>query len=79
MGKLAITGGEALRKTSFPTWPTSTIEEAGALDDVLTSTKWGGQPFPGKHSVAFSKRFAEVHTAKYAQCVNTALLRFRLP
>jgi dTDP-4-amino-4,6-dideoxygalactose transaminase len=49
----------------------STKEEAAALDDVLTSTKWGGQPFPGKHSVAFSKKFAEVHTAKYAQCVNT--------
>ena len=49
----------------------STEEEAAALDDVLTSTKWGGQPFPGKHSVAFAKKFAEVHTAKYAQCVNT--------
>ena len=49
----------------------STKEEAAALDDVLTSTKWGGQPFPGKHSVAFSKKFAELHTAKYAQCVNT--------
>ena len=71
MGKLAITGGEPLRTTPFPSWPTSTKEEALALDDVLTSTKWGGQPFPGKHSVAFAKKFAEVHTVKYAQCVNT--------
>lgn len=71
MGKLAITGGEPLRKTPFPSWPTSTKEEALALEDVLTSTKWGGQPFPGKHSVAFAKKFAEVHTVKYAQCVNT--------
>jgi dTDP-4-amino-4,6-dideoxygalactose transaminase len=71
VGKLAITGGEPLRTTPFPSWPTSTKEEALALDDVLTSTKWGGQPFPGKHSVAFAKKFAEVHTVKYAQCVNT--------
>jgi hypothetical protein len=43
------------RTQPFPAWPMSTREEATALDDVLTSTKWGGQPFPGKHSVAFAK------------------------
>ena len=71
MGKLAITGGEPLRKTPFTQWPMSTKEEAAALEDVLTSSKWGGQPFPGKHAEAFARKFAEVHTAKYAQCVNT--------
>jgi dTDP-4-amino-4,6-dideoxygalactose transaminase len=71
VGKLAITGGEPLRKSPFPCWPTYTREEAIALDDVLASTKWGGQPFPGKHALEFAKKFAEVHTAKYAQCVNT--------
>jgi dTDP-4-amino-4,6-dideoxygalactose transaminase len=71
VGKLAITGGQPLTKKSFPIWPTSTKDEALALEDVLTSTKWGGQPFPGKHSVSFAKKFAELHTAKYAQCVNT--------
>ena len=50
MGKLAITGGERLRKTPFTQWPMSTKEEAAALEDVLTSTKWGGQPFPGKYA-----------------------------
>jgi dTDP-4-amino-4,6-dideoxygalactose transaminase len=48
-----------------------TKKEAAALKDVLTSSKWGGQPFPGKHAAAFAKKFAKVHTAKYAQCVNT--------
>ena len=71
MGKLAITGGEPLRKTPFTNWPIAMKEEARALEDVLTSTKWGGQPFPGKHALAFAKRFAEFHTAKYGQCVNT--------
>jgi dTDP-4-amino-4,6-dideoxygalactose transaminase len=71
VGKLAITGGEPLRKTPFTNWPIAMKEEARALEDVLTSTKWGGQPFPGKHALAFAKRFAEFHTAKYGQCVNT--------
>jgi len=71
MGKLAITGGEALRKTPFTAWPIATKEESNALEDVLMSTKWGGQPFTGKNATLFAKKFAEVHTAKYAQCVNT--------
>src|ERR1700741_2773464 len=71
MGKLAITGGEPLRKTPFTTWPMSTKEELRALEDTLASSKWGGQPFPGKYALAFAKKFAEFHTAKYAQCVNT--------
>jgi dTDP-4-amino-4,6-dideoxygalactose transaminase len=71
VGKLAITGGEAIRKAPFTTWPIATKEEADALQDVLTSSKWGGQPFPGKHADAFAKKFAAAHTAKYAQCVNT--------
>jgi dTDP-4-amino-4,6-dideoxygalactose transaminase len=71
VGKLAITGGEPLRKTPFTLWPIGGKEEAAALEDVLTGGKWGGQPFPGKHSLAFAKKFAELHTAKYAQCVST--------
>ncbi len=71
MGKLAITGGKPLRKTPFTSWPFGGVEEKRALSDVLTSSKWGGQPFPGKHSVAFAKKFAKLHTVKYAQCVNT--------
>jgi len=71
VGNLAITGGEPLRKTPFTTWPIATKQIAQALDDVLTSSKWGGQPFPGKYAVSFAKRFAELHTAKYGQCVNT--------
>jgi dTDP-4-amino-4,6-dideoxygalactose transaminase len=74
MGKLAITGGEPLRKTPFTQWPLAGKEEARALEDVLTSSKWGGQPFPGKYADAFAKKFAVAHTAKYAQCVNTGTI-----
>jgi dTDP-4-amino-4,6-dideoxygalactose transaminase len=71
VGKLAITGGKPLRKTPFTRWPMATKEEARALEDVLTSSNWGGQPFPGKYATAFAKKFAKLHTAKFAQCVNT--------
>jgi dTDP-4-amino-4,6-dideoxygalactose transaminase len=71
MGKLAITGGEPVRKKPFDPWPVYTEAERSALEDVLTNRNWGGQPFPGKHADAFGKRFAEFHTAKYGQCVNT--------
>jgi dTDP-4-amino-4,6-dideoxygalactose transaminase len=71
VGKLAITGGKPLRKKPLPQWPIATKTEAAALKDVLESTRWGGQPFPGKHATAFAVKFAQVHTAKYGQCVNT--------
>jgi dTDP-4-amino-4,6-dideoxygalactose transaminase len=48
-----------------------TESERRALEDVLVNHNWGGQPFPGKHADAFGKKFAEFHTAKYGQCVNT--------
>src|SRR6202043_2148224 len=71
MGKLAITGGKPVRKKRFDPWPIFTDKERKALKDVLENHNWGGQPFPGKHADAFAKKFAKVHTAKYAQCVNT--------
>jgi len=71
VGKLAITGGEPLRKTPFTQWPSPSEKEACALDDVLKSSLWGGQPFPGKYSARFATEFARVHTVKYAQSVNT--------
>jgi dTDP-4-amino-4,6-dideoxygalactose transaminase len=71
MGKLAIGGGDAVRKAPFPAWPMGTEQEAHALQDVLQSTKWGGQPFPGKYGAIFAKKFAEAHTATYGQCVST--------
>jgi dTDP-4-amino-4,6-dideoxygalactose transaminase len=71
MGKLAITGGEPVRKKRFDPWPVYTEGEKCALEDVLTNRNWGGQPFPGKHGDAFAKKFAAFHTAQYGQCVNT--------
>jgi dTDP-4-amino-4,6-dideoxygalactose transaminase len=74
MGKLAITGGDAVRTAPFAVWPLGKEEEARALQDVLESSRWGGQPFPGKYASAFAMKFAAVHTAKYGQCVNTGTI-----
>jgi len=71
MGKLAITGGDAVRTTPFRVWPLGKEEEARNLQDVLENSRWGGQPFPGKYASTFAKKFAAAHTAKYGQCVNT--------
>ena len=74
MGKLAITGGKPLRKKPFTQWPIATKTEAAALKEVLESTLWGGQPFPGKQAAAFAAKFAALHTAKYGQCVSTGTI-----
>jgi len=74
VGKLAITGGRPLRKKPFTQWPIATKAEAAALKDVLQSTLWGGQPFPGKQAAAFAAKFAALHTAKYGQCVSTGTI-----
>jgi len=74
VGKLAITGGKPLRKKPFTQWPIATKTEAAALKEVLESTLWGGQPFPGKQAAAFAAKFAALHTAKYGQCVSTGTI-----
>jgi dTDP-4-amino-4,6-dideoxygalactose transaminase len=74
LGKLAITGGEPVRKTPFTRWPLLTNEEKANIEDVLASLNWGGQPFPGKYGHAFGQKFAEFQTAKYGQCVSTGTI-----
>ena len=72
MGKLAITGGSGVCKgASFARWPSAGEAELAAVKDVLDSGHWGGQPFPGKYSTQFAAKFAAMHTAQYAQPVNT--------
>jgi dTDP-4-amino-4,6-dideoxygalactose transaminase len=74
LGKLAITGGEPVRKTPFTRWPVLTNEEKANMEDVLTSLNWGGQPFPGKYGHVFAQKFAAFQTAKYGQCVSTGTI-----
>ena len=70
MGKLAITGGQPIRKKRFDAWPVFTEKERGR-SRCSDEPQMGRAAFPGKHGDAFGKKFAEFHTAKYGQAVNT--------
>ncbi len=68
MGKLAITGGEPLRKTPFTAWPISTKAEADALARCSDQHEMGWPAFSRQTCKPLSpKNLLKIHTAKYAQ------------
>jgi dTDP-4-amino-4,6-dideoxygalactose transaminase len=69
MSKLAILGGEPLRKKPFAPWPQFQPSDVIRLVNVVESRHWGGFPVPSKHADEFGTRFAEVHGAKYGLCL----------
>lgn len=83
MGKLAITGGEPLRRDPFPSWPVWDENEERALLEVLHSGKWWRfsygsgvelkEPDSGDRSrvAQFQEAFARQHEAKFGvACAN---------
>ncbi len=66
MGKLAINGGEPVRKKQFPRWPVFDEREYEALKEVLESGVWG---IGGLKKLKFEKAFAEYQHAKYGIAV----------
>ena len=69
MPKLAILGGEPLRRRPFPPWPQYKPTDVARLVGVVESRRWGGFPVPGKHAGEFATRFAELHGAQYGLCL----------
>ncbi len=65
MGRLAITGGDCVRKEPFPSWPQFDGSELNALEQVLRSGNWGGRPFPNTKAKEFAERFAAFQDAKF--------------
>ena len=77
--KLAILGGEPVRKKPFPPYPIIGEEEIAAVNDVLKSGHLSsfaaskGTEFLGGRKVReFEKKFAEYHGVDYAIAVNSA-------
>jgi dTDP-4-amino-4,6-dideoxygalactose transaminase len=80
MEKLAINGGEPLRKAAFPTWPVHDEAEVEAVTEVVRSGKWFrfayatgvelNEPTTGPMSraVEFAHEFASYHGARYGVC-----------
>lgn len=78
MEKLAILGGEPVKKTSFPAWPVYDEHEKQALIEVLESRIWWRTP--GTRTLNFEREFAAYHGAKYGIAITngTAALEVSL-
>lgn len=67
--KLAIRGGNPVRRASFPQWPIFGETEKAALLRVLESQKWGS--IQGEETRAFEKEFAAFQDADYGVATNS--------
>src|SRR5271170_1200821 len=63
---LAILGGQPIRTRPFPAWPVFDDRERAQLEDVLTSSSWGGYPSPNRKATEFAGAFAECQGARFA-------------
>src|SRR5262249_57650219 len=64
--QLALLGGEPLRKRQFTRWPLFDDRERVQLEDVLSSTSWGGHPSPNRKASELAGRFAAFQGVRYA-------------
>ena len=69
--RLAIHGGERVRRRPWPAWPEYGEPERAALARVLESRSWGGFPAPNTETRAFCEAFAAYVGAPFAvACTN---------
>ncbi len=66
MSKLAMKGGEPLRRKPFPKWPIFDDRELDAIGKVLHSGVWG---IGGEEKKEFEEKFAAYQDAKYGVAV----------
>src|SRR6516162_3333668 len=64
--QLALLGGEPLRKRPFTRWPLFDDRERAQLEEVLSSTTWGGHPSPNRKASELAGRFAAFQDVRYA-------------
>src|SRR5580658_838177 len=69
MSKLALLGGEPIRRKPFSPWPQFKDTDVERLLKVVQSRHWGGFPVPSQHCGEFAARFAELHGAKHGLCL----------
>lgn len=72
--KLALLGGEPIRKKPFASWPQYTRADVERVVKVVESRHWGGYPVPSKHAGEFAAQFAELHGAKYGICLTNGTI-----
>jgi len=60
MAKLAVLGGEPIRREKYPEWPVFDERDIEAVSRTVKSGRWGGFPYPGPNTAAFAAKFAEM-------------------
>lgn len=60
MSQLAISGGAPIRTERYPAWPVWDQRDIDAVTRTVESGRWGGFPYPGPNTAAFSEKFAEL-------------------
>ena len=66
MLKLAVMGGEPIRKEKYPVWPVHDERDIDAVARTIKSGRWGGFPYPGPNTAEFAARFSEMQGGGYA-------------
>lgn len=69
MSKLALLGGEPVRKMPYPLWPVHDEREIAAATRVIQSGRWGGYPYPGPETRRFLDKFVEMQGGGHAVAV----------
>ena len=59
MAKLAVLGGEPVRKETYPSWPVFDERDIEAVTKTIQSGRWGGFPYPGPNTAEFAIKFAK--------------------
>ena len=70
MAKLAIRGGEPIRRKPWPQWPIADSKDAQAVANVVLSGQWGRVRREESLASEFERRYAEYQGAKYALMIN---------
>jgi dTDP-4-amino-4,6-dideoxygalactose transaminase len=66
MEKLAVLGGEPIRKDKYPSWPVFDDRDIEAVTKTIQSGRWGGFPYPGPNTAKFAEKFSEMQGGGYA-------------
>ncbi len=66
MDKLAVLGGDPIRREKYPTWPVFDERDIETVTRTVKSGRWGGFPYPGPNTAEFAVKFAEMQGGGYA-------------
>src|ERR1035438_4822495 len=66
MSKLAILGGDPVRRKPFTAWPQFRESDIARIVKTVESRHWGGYPLPTPLAKGFCEDFAALQGAKYA-------------